>query len=291
MHLQHFFHAVPWLLHQNQRKLAVFEPWIVAFQPKQSEPPFSWQHVSGWHGFSMILTFILGDGEATNRVCSSGHDLEREIYILYKYIYLHFHARICAQLQQENARKHVHRAEEFWVHALSPAIASQDQRTKSAAQKANFVIRRNKSLWNGKTTFTTDINWLRVFQCDLCLILKQWQSIPCTPPDFANMLKTSTMVRHCFGGPLAGTDRWFGKCVGSLYLISMPRKQTCLAGGFLQHVLYYIVIFCSAHLGGWSGLTNLFKKGWNVETTNQHGKLPPRISCRFASSKLWQEKL
>ena len=76
----------------------------------------------------MILTSILsGDGEATNRVCSSGHDLEREreIYI-YMYvlfiinIFMHVCIYIYVQLQQENARTHVHRAEEFWGHALSP---------------------------------------------------------------------------------------------------------------------------------------------------------------------------
>ena len=52
-----------------------------------------------------------------------------------------------------------------------------------------------------------------------------------------------------------------------LVVFDQYAPQTNMFGWWFSstcYILYYIVIFCSAHLGGWSGLTNLFKKGWNV---------------------------
>jgi hypothetical protein len=104
----------------------------------------------------MILTFILwGWGSNQQGLFKWTWPWEREIhiYIYYIYIFTYSCTYICTVAARKCKKTTALRNFEFmhWARRSPPRI-----------------IQRNKSLWNGKNTFTTDINWLRVFQCDLC---------------------------------------------------------------------------------------------------------------------------
>ena len=165
MHLQHFFHAVPWLLHQNQRKLAAFEPWIVAFQNKASRLPPDSTFLADMAKRFLVLYLTqdddpdfhtLGMGKQPTgfvQVDMTLRERDTYIYIYYIYIFTYSCTYICTVAARKCKKTTALRNFEFmhWARRSPPRI-----------------IQRNKSLWNGKNTFTTDINWLRVFQCDLC---------------------------------------------------------------------------------------------------------------------------